>query len=245
MQILIVNPPHLSIGSRMPDEHLPPLGLLSIGGPLIDAGHDVKLLDADFHNFPIEVIVQMIFEANPDAILLGHSGSTSAQPVIDEITAQVRRLCKEIIVVVGGVFPTYHWKEILEENPQIDYVVCGEGERTTLNLMNALAHRLSPQSVDGLAFRVEGVAQQSAPAKLIRNLDEYRIGWELMEGCNYTYWGNQKAVVIQFSRGCPYPCTYCGQSLFWKTWGLPRSLWITRKLPGRDPSRLDGKRHPA
>ena len=27
--------------------------------------------------------------------------------------------------------------------------------------------------------------------------------------------------------------------------GLPRSLWITRKLPGRDPSRLDGKRHPA
>jgi anaerobic magnesium-protoporphyrin IX monomethyl ester cyclase len=39
-----------------------------------------------------------------------------------------------------------------------------------------------------------------------------------MKGYNYTYWGNKKAVVIQFSRGCPYPCTYCGQSLFWKKW---------------------------
>jgi anaerobic magnesium-protoporphyrin IX monomethyl ester cyclase len=48
MKILIINPPHLSIGSRMAGEHLPPLGLLSIGGPLIDAGNTVKLLDADF-----------------------------------------------------------------------------------------------------------------------------------------------------------------------------------------------------
>jgi anaerobic magnesium-protoporphyrin IX monomethyl ester cyclase len=31
----------------VPREHLPPLGLLSIGGPLIDAGHTVDLLDAD------------------------------------------------------------------------------------------------------------------------------------------------------------------------------------------------------
>ena len=35
---------------------------------------------------------------------------------------------------------------------------------------------------------------------------------------NYTYWGKRKAVVIQFSRGCPHSCSYCGQSLFWGTW---------------------------
>ena len=37
-----INPPHLSIGSRLPNEHLPPLGLLSIGGPLIDEGYEVR-----------------------------------------------------------------------------------------------------------------------------------------------------------------------------------------------------------
>jgi anaerobic magnesium-protoporphyrin IX monomethyl ester cyclase len=37
-RILIVNPPHWAVGSRLAGEHLPPLGLLSIAGPLIDAG---------------------------------------------------------------------------------------------------------------------------------------------------------------------------------------------------------------
>ena len=45
--ILLINVPHPSIGSRIPKDHLPPLGLLCIGGPLMDAGHDVTLLDAD------------------------------------------------------------------------------------------------------------------------------------------------------------------------------------------------------
>jgi anaerobic magnesium-protoporphyrin IX monomethyl ester cyclase len=53
MRIVLVNPPHPSIGSRIPDEHLPPLGLLSVGGPLIDAGHQVTLVDADLDNLPV------------------------------------------------------------------------------------------------------------------------------------------------------------------------------------------------
>lgn len=40
-KILLANPPHTAIGSRIPREQLPPLGLLGVGGPLIDAGFDV------------------------------------------------------------------------------------------------------------------------------------------------------------------------------------------------------------
>ncbi|MGV3611437.1 MAG: magnesium-protoporphyrin IX monomethyl ester anaerobic oxidative cyclase [Fluviicola sp.] len=218
MKILIINPPHLSIGSRMANEHLPPLGLLSIGGPLIDAGHEVKLLDADYYNYKIAVVVQRILEDNPDAILLGHSGSTSAQPIIDEITKRVRQKNEHIRIIIGGVFPTYHWKEILEDNPQIDYIVCGEGEEIVLNLITALENQTHIEPIKGLAFRINGTPFKTAPALNIQNLDDFRIGWELMKGYNYTYWGKRKAVVIQFSRGCPYPCTYCGQSLFWKKW---------------------------
>jgi len=62
------------------------------------------------------------------------------------------------------------------------------------------------------------VPLKTQAAENIHNLDQFRIGWELMGNNKYTYWGQRKAVVIQFSRGCPYPCTYCGQSLFWKKW---------------------------
>jgi len=218
MKILIINPPHLSIGSRMPKEHLPPLGLLSIGGPLIDKGHDVTLLDADYHNYKISLIVTKVIDQAPDIILLGHSGSTSAQPIIEEITRLVRQENAAIKIIIGGVFPTYHWNEILEKNPQINYIVCGEGEAICLNLITAIDNGESPENVKGLAFRLNGVALKTLVAENIQNLDGYRIGWELMNGYNYTYWGKRKAVVIQFSRGCPYPCTYCGQSLFWKKW---------------------------
>lgn len=218
MKIFIVNPPHLSIGSRLANEHLPPLGLLAVGGPLIDAGHEVKLLDADYYNYKINIVANKILEESPEVIMLGHSGSTSAQPVINEITKLVRHVNPSIKIIIGGVFPTYHWKEILEGNSQIDYIVCGEGESIALNLVTALANKASLEVVKGLALRVNGVVLKTAPAANIQNLDDYRIGWELMKGYNYTYWGKRKAVVIQFSRGCPYPCTYCGQSLFWKTW---------------------------
>ena len=33
MRIVLINVPHPAIGSRIPDDHLPPLGLLSVGGP--------------------------------------------------------------------------------------------------------------------------------------------------------------------------------------------------------------------
>lgn len=218
MTILLINPPHLSIGSRMPNEHLPPLGLLSIGGPLIDAGHAVQLLDADYAPLEMDEIMAEVSKIKPDAVLMGHSGSTSAQPIIDAIAQAIKQYQADIYIIIGGVFPTYHWSEVLTSNESIDYVVCGEGEEVILELVQTLETSCTVSEVRGIAFRSEGKVIKTPPAPLIKNLDQYRVGWELMKDYNYTYWGKKKAVVIQFSRGCPYPCTYCGQSLFWQKW---------------------------
>lgn len=199
-------------------EHLPPLGLLSIGGPLIDAGHQVSLLDADYSNMKIDLIIEQAIGQKPDLVLMGHSGSTSAQPIINEIAVKLKIHLNGCYIIVGGVFPSYHWKEVLEDNPAIDFVVRGEGEKVILDLVECLTSNDPIENVRGIALRIGGEGKITPPAEIIKNLDDYRIGWELMEGYNYTYWGKKKAVVIQFSRGCPYPCNYCGQSLFWKKW---------------------------
>ena len=218
MKILCVNPPSLSIGSRMAGEHLPPLGLLAIAGPLIDAGHEVKLLDADIDNMKPDRIAAEIADRNPEIILLGHSGSTSSQPFIEEITRLVRERRPAIKTIIGGVFPTFHWREILTQNPQIDYVVCGEGEAICLNLITAIENGQPVAEVLGIAFRSSGQAVNTPSAPLIENLDDYRVAWELMESYDYTTWGKYRGAVVQFSRGCPYSCVYCGQSLFWQRW---------------------------
>ena len=158
MRALLVNVPHPSVGSRIPDDHLPPLGLLSIGGPLIDDGHDVSLLDADLEagrrtTYSADAIAARAAAWKPDAVLFGHSGSTSAHPVVAEISRAVRRLLPHAAIVYGGVFPTYHWREILQREPQIDVVVRGEGEETCVRLLRALQDGGDLRGIPGLALR--------------------------------------------------------------------------------------------
>src|SRR5690348_3191267 len=153
MRILLINPPHPSIGSRIPREQLPPLGLLSIGGPLIDAGHQVELIDAEFGPMPLAGIVAQSVARLPDAILLGHSGSTSGHPSVCALTRALRAALPGAWIIYGGVFPTYHWRDILREEPQIDVIVRGEGEETAPRLIAALEAGRPLLAVRGIAFR--------------------------------------------------------------------------------------------
>lgn len=218
MRILIVNPPHPAIGSRIPDDHLPPLGLLSVGGPLIDDGHDVSLLDAEFGPMPVSEICRRIAARAPDLLLIGHSGSTSAHPVAVQIATGARALCPCLRVIYGGVFPTYHWQDILCDTHCFDIIVCGEGEETCRDLVRKLAAGEALDAIQGIAFRKDGTPFKTPPRPMLADLDAWRIGWELIDFARYSYWGRKRAVVVQFSRGCPHPCNYCGQRGFWTQW---------------------------
>jgi len=218
MKLLIINPPHPAIGSRIPDDHLPPFGLLCIGGPLIDAGHDVSLLDCEFGPMALPEILAHISDYAPDAVLLGHSGSTSAHPIASEIARGAKKGKPDLWVIYGGVFPTYHWRDILAEQDEFDICVRGEGEETARQLFHVLENKMPLSSVNGIAFRQDGDVRSTPPQRMMSDWENYRIGWELIDFSRYSYWGKKRAVVVQFSRGCPHPCNYCGQRGFWTRW---------------------------
>lgn len=229
MRIVLLNPPHPSIGSRIPDEHLPPLGLLALGGPLIDAGHEVSLLDAEFGPLPMDAIVAAVGGASPQAVLIGHSGSTSGHPSAAAVAQAIRDVLPRTWIIYGGVYPTWHWHGILERCAQFDLIVRGEGEATIVSLIRALEDSTPLADVAGISFRtgcaagpermpVTGVPRATADAPVIADLDAHRVAWELIDHARYSYWGGRRAVVMQFSRGCPHCCTYCGQQPFWRRW---------------------------
>jgi anaerobic magnesium-protoporphyrin IX monomethyl ester cyclase len=87
-----------------------------------------------------------------------------------------------------------------------------------VKLFAALEAGLDLVGVRGLAVRRLGVPVKTPDAVMIRNLDAYRVGWELIDFSKYHYWGGKRAVVMQFSRGCPHRCSYCGQRGFWTQW---------------------------
>lgn len=230
MQVLLINPPHTAIGSRIPAEQLPPLGLLSIGGPLLDAGFSVQLLDAEFGPLTLAEIVERVSVLAPEVVMLGHSGSSSAHVTVVALCALLKVVLPEVLIVYGGVHPTYHWDEILRDCPQIDYIVRGEGEQTALSLLQALRTGSDPAEIPGIALRQAGQPHATPAAAMLRNLDDYRIGWELVDLSRYSYWGGKRAVVVQFSRGCPYPCNYCGQRGFWTQWRHRDPVKLAREL---------------
>jgi anaerobic magnesium-protoporphyrin IX monomethyl ester cyclase len=219
MKIVLINPPHTAIGSRVPDDHLPPLGLLSLGGPLIDAGHAVRLVDAEFGPMPLDRVVAEALRDEPDCVLIGHSGSTSAHPTALEIARLVKLGRPGTLLIYGGVFPTYHWRDVLAQTEVFDFIVRGEGEATIVQLIDALQHRQPLSTVPGIAWRNDcGEPVATRSAETIGDLDRYRVGWELIDHARYSYWGGKRAVVMQFSRGCPHLCNYCGQRGFWTRW---------------------------
>lgn len=218
MRILLINVPHPAIGSRIPDDHLPPLGLLAIGGPLIDDGHAVSLIDAEFGPMPMQAIVTAALEREPDAVMFGHSGSTSGHPIIAEVARALAEARPDLWIIYGGVFPTYHWRDILGSEPYVTAIVRGEGEETTRRLVRALERGGDLSEIGGIAYGAADGPRATQPASVIRDLDAYRVGWELIDHARYSYWGGLRAVVVQFSRGCPHLCNYCGQRGFWTRW---------------------------
>jgi anaerobic magnesium-protoporphyrin IX monomethyl ester cyclase len=218
MRILLLTPKRRFIANQFGVGYQIPLGLVCIGGPLADAGHVVKLIDNDLHGWPIRKLVAEIGAFAPDCIMLGHTGSTAAHDVCLRTASALRCAFPQVHLVYGGVYPSYADEESLRACPAIDVVVRGEGEQTVLDLVATWEDGQSLGQVAGITWRDGATIRANPNRPALRNLDNYRPGWELVEWDGYRLFGLGRSAGMQFSRGCPLTCTYCGQWLFWKQW---------------------------
>ncbi len=219
MKILLINPPYLTLASRFGTGHQIPLGLLMVGGPLLDSGHEVRLLDAERKHLSIRAVVKEVERFSPEIVMTGHAGSTSAHPHCVKMLVAIKRACPGVLTVYGGVYPSFHAEEILRCEEAIDVIVRGEGEATSLELVEAIDSGRPLHRVQSIAYRHRRQPVLTPPRTPIRNLDAFRIGWELIAHWDdYQCFGMGRSGIIQFSRGCPHHCTYCGQRDFWVRW---------------------------
>lgn len=217
-RVLLVNPARHFIANHYGVGYLIPLGLVSIGGPLLDAGFAVKLIDHDAYGWSLKKLMQEVEKFQADYVLLGHSGSTAAHKVAVQTIEQIKKSFPKVKAIYGGVYPSYADQGILRECPDIDFIVRSEGEQTILELIRELENCGSLEKVDGITWRREDQIIANRSRAPIQNLDAYRLGWELVDWSLYQLFGFQRAAGLQFSRGCPLTCSYCGQWMFWKKW---------------------------
>lgn len=220
MKIIFVVPPLHFLVNEIGHGYQPPLGLLSVAGSLVDAGFHVELLDADAGHLSNQDVIEHLQDVSAQVALVGHSGSMAANPAALKLMADIKVALPEVSTVYGGVYPTYACHEIMSREPAVDFIVTGEGEETTLALLTALKEkRQDLGAVAGLVWRSDGRVVVNRQRQPIQNLDQFRVAWELADWSLYP--GHHlpgRSAIVQFSRGCPHTCTYCGQWMFWKKW---------------------------
>jgi anaerobic magnesium-protoporphyrin IX monomethyl ester cyclase len=217
-RVVLINPARHFIANEHGLGYLIPLGLVSIGGPLIDAGFTVKLIDHDLYGWSYPRLIQEVAEFNADYILLGHSGSTAAHKTAIKTIKAIHEELPHLRVVYGGVYPTYAHQAVMAECEEIDAIVRGEGELTVLSLLRAWQQTDDLTYIDGVTWRQGKEIVVNRSRTPIKDLDQYRPGWELVDWPHYSMFGFKSAAGLQLSRGCTLTCTYCGQWMFWKKW---------------------------
>ena len=217
-RVVLITPARRFIANRFGLGYQVPLGLVYIGGPLVDAGHTVKLIDNDLYGWPLDRLVDEIKAFKADYALVGHTGSTAAHATALAVIEAVRKSLPQVRTVYGGVYPSYADKTTLQECPAVDAIVRGEGEQTLLELIAAWESGCPLTDISGVTWRDGETIVVNPPRPPIQDLDTYRPAFELVDWPRYKLFGFGPAAGLQFSRGCPLTCSYCGQWLFWKKW---------------------------
>lgn len=212
---MLVTPPYHSGVVESAGSWLP-LGLLYVAGALQRAGYGVSLYDAMTRFHTLEQVRQTIRREQPDAVFVSCITAT----VMDGM--DVCRVAKEefpdTLTVLGNTHPTFMYEEILRDHPEVDVIVRGEGEITSVELMDAWKTGANPGNVRGIAFR-DGNSIVATPCRpFIPNLDSAAPAWDLVPWNEYTYRPKPGSIlaVVSSSRGCKQHCSFCSQRLFWE-----------------------------
>ncbi|MDO8806208.1 MAG: radical SAM protein [Elusimicrobiota bacterium] len=195
-----------------------PLGPLHIASALRQAGYSqVRFIDARMLRLSHKEARERIAAFGPDVV--GITGMSQEAREVHRLAAEAKTAAPACKVVVGGPYATSSPAEALND-PKVDFVVVGEGERTACALLDALAAGTPLEGVDGLGFKKNGATVLNRPRSPAAELDELPLpAWDLAEVEKYFHLWNrhsqnpflvsERSMPLITSRGCPYGCIYC------------------------------------
>lgn len=207
--VLLVNAP---VGDAELGSHAalhPPLGLAYIGAVLRERGHTVSARDLNVTGMNPAVIERAVKRS--DADFIGISAHTESYPNALEIARTAAQTNSDLTVLLGGAHASVNDEVAAQEDP-IDFVVRGEGERTTAALIDAITDSNDPNDVDGITFERDGGTVRTPDRPYIQHPDALPFpARDLFPLDLYQQPGN-----MLFSRGgCPFQCHFCAVNSIW------------------------------
>lgn len=151
---------------------------------------------------PIHDILRKITDRQPDMVIF--SVYIWNCEVIYRAAQELRKLLPSCFIGAGGPEVSFQAEKILTEQSAFNFISCGEGEQTTLEIVKTLA-----SGVDVMRSRL-AENPLFMPHALFTDLSELPFPYtdeELREGAD------TRIFYYESSRGCPFSCSYCLSSL--------------------------------
>jgi hopanoid C-3 methylase HpnR len=189
---------------------LEPLGLELIAAAARSAGHDVRIIDLQVETH--EALARVLRSWRPDAV--GFSGNYLANiPEIVDLANSVKETLPECFVFVGGHSASFVAADLLRHGEgAIDCVLVGEGEASVAALLDAVESKGEVMATPGVVTP-EGAGP---PPRFVDSLDDIRPARDLLKRRRSYFIGTlDPAASIEFTRGCPWDCTFCSAWTFY------------------------------
>ena len=195
-----------------------PLGLMYIGATLKMAGHEPKIHDCCRDSSDLHILKRTITKWKPDFI--GISIIITELEHTKRIMALIRDILPDVPVTFGGPWPSANPEEAIKTFGA-DFVVLGEGEQVFPELVDALTQDRPTESIPGTASMADGhVTVNPGPQLTEDELNALPFpAWELLDHKLYAKTTSMASVgcrpymTIITSRGCPFKCAYCHQTM--------------------------------
>ncbi len=213
LRILLIEAPYdYGRMESMTKPHFP-LGLGYVAAYLRQQGQEVRLLI----KLTPEDLAHHLQTFQPQ--MVGVSCMTPTFPQAIAICRAVKEQ-SDAATVLGGPHVTALKEEILALQPEVDYLVYGEGEQSMAELCQALEQGDPPlEAVRGVVYRgPTGTINVNPPRDLIREVDSLPfpardlVDMSRLGTHRYIDVGRVSATMIS-SRGCPFKCAFCSSHI--------------------------------
>lgn len=174
-------------------------------------------IDCHLRNLGTDDLINELERLKP--ILVGFQVYSVDYRQFGAILPRLKQRFPDICLIAGGPHVTALPELTLDENPDLDFIVCGEGEIALPKIVEHLLHKnILLSSINNLAYREAGT--RITTEKQWINVDDFGApAWKELAPDKYppvqhgTFHKSTKVVPVITSRGCPYPCTFCAGSL--------------------------------
>ncbi|MCP4613785.1 MAG: radical SAM protein [Planctomycetes bacterium] len=196
--------------------HYFPIGIAYIASALLREGHDVEIYSQDVHHYPEEHLTDYLNKNRFDIIGLGVTGGYYQYRKLLKISKSINAAQnRPEYYVIGGHGPSPEPDYFLKKTGA-DIVIIGEGEVSSVNLLNSISNKKSLHNVEGIAFRdgddivinprqplIKDVDSISWPAYSIFPIEYYRLFQNPLSA------KNEFSMPLLSGRGCTFNCNFC------------------------------------